>query len=598
MIILKKLKWSNCFSYGPDNELDLDLGTVTQIVGVNGVGKSSIPLIIEEVFYNKNSANKKKSSIPNRHINQGYYISLTFEKDGDEYEVTTDRRVKIKVVLTKNGKDISSHTATNTYKTVQEILGIDFKTFSQLVYQSTTASLQFLTATDTNRKKFLIDLLHLEEYTRLYEVFKELVKNANTDAVTVEAKLATVEKWLQNNKLTDTTILPMLELEIFTENDQKESDALTAEIGNIAEKNKKILKNNQYKSLLNQISIHDLQTTEVTSKQSYDSIQQDLGVYSGLIQNAKALITKMKRLGDKCPTCDQNINQKAVTSIIETAESSLKGAEEKSNELNTQIKDIKRQNQEFEEHRRLQENWENLFRSIDQGLPETLLDEAELRSRLGSVQRRLKDARESITATARENEERTRKNTRIQIILEQTDTFIEELKEYQEVLNSRRKVLSLLEVLKKAFSTNGLLAYKIENLVKDLETLVNHYLVELSDGQFSLEFVVLNDKLNVEITDDGKLVDITDLSSGELARVNTATLLAIRRLMNSISKSRINILFLDEVIAVLDDAGRETLVEVLLKEQLNTYIVSHAWSHPLLDKIMVIKEDKISRLEK
>ena len=598
MIILKKLKWSNCFSYGADNELDLDLGTVTQIVGVNGVGKSSIPLIIEEVFYNKNSANKKKSSIPNRHINQGYYISLSWEKDGDEYEVITDRRVKIKVVLTKNGKDISSHTATNTYKTIQEILGIDFKTFSQLVYQSTTASLQFLTATDTNRKKFLIDLLHLEEYTRLYEVFKELVKNANTDAVTVEAKLATVEKWLQNNKLTDTTILPMLELEIFTENDQKESDALTAEIGNIAEKNKKILKNNQYKSLLNQISIHDLQTTEVTSKQSYDSIQQDLGVYSGLIQNAKALITKMKRLGDKCPTCDQNINQKAVTSIIETAESSLKGAEEKSNELNTQIKDIKRQNQEFEEHRRLQENWENLFRSIDQGLPETLLDEAELRSRLGSVQRRLKDARESITATARENEERTRKNTRIQIILEQTDTFIEELKEYQEVLDSRRKVLSLLEVLKKAFSTNGLLAYKIENLVKDLETLVNHYLVELSDGQFSLEFVVLNDKLNVEITDDGKLVDITDLSSGELARVNTATLLAIRRLMNSISKSRINILFLDEVIAVLDDAGRETLVEVLLKEQLNTYIVSHAWSHPLLDKIMVIKEDKISRLEK
>ena len=88
------------------------------------------------------------------------------------------------------------------------------------------------------------------------------------------------------------------------------------------------------------------------------------------------------------------------------------------------------------------------------------------------------------------------------------------------------------------------------------------------------------------------------LSSGELARVNTATLIAIRRLMSSISKSKINILFLDEVIAVLDDAGREKLVEVLLEEDLNTYIVSHGWTHPLLDKVEVVKCGNVSKLEK
>ena len=67
--------------------------------------------------------------------------------------------------------------------------------------------------------------------------------------------------------------------------------------------------------------------------------------------------------------------------------------------------------------------------------------------------------------------------------------------------------------------------------------------------------------------------------------------------MSSISKSRLNILFLDEVITVLDDAGREKLVEVLLQEDLNTYIVSHGWTHPLLDKKEVIKQENISRLE-
>jgi len=61
MITLRKLKWNNCFSYGENNELDLDDGTLTQIIGTNGMGKSSIPLIIEEALYNKNSKGIKKS---------------------------------------------------------------------------------------------------------------------------------------------------------------------------------------------------------------------------------------------------------------------------------------------------------------------------------------------------------------------------------------------------------------------------------------------------------------------------------------------------------------------------------------------------------
>ena len=68
--------------------------------------------------------------------------------------------------------------------------------------------------------------------------------------------------------------------------------------------------------------------------------------------------------------------------------------------------------------------------------------------------------------------------------------------------------------------------------------------------------------------------------------------------MSSISKSRINVLFLDEVTNVLDEAGKEKMVEILLQEEnLNTYIVSHGWTHPLLSKIEVIKENEISRLD-
>ena len=597
MITLKQLQWNNCFSYGSDNELLLDDNTVTQIIGTNGTGKSSIPLIIEEALYNKNSKGIKKADIPNRYIGNGYNIRLTFTKDEDTYVVSIDRKTSVKVKLEKNGEDISSHTATNTYKTIQDTIGVDFKTFSQLVYQNTNASLQFLTATDTNRKKFLIDLLHLENYVELFDIFKEAARVVSLEINGIQAKLDTIEKWLADNKLGDTNILPMLDLPISSDEDEKQFRHLTKEIENISEKNKKISKNNQLRRLLGQINLQEAQSCTVTEKKSYDSLQAQVGTHSQVAAGSQRLIEKLNKLGDVCPTCEQEVDPTFKQALVQTETKKVTDAEKEIERITEEIRRIKNDNSEFEKAQKLEADWKELYRSIDKSLPSTLLDKQELESRLASVRAQLLERKSELENPAKENERRTRHNTRITVIQEQTDAFLKELTEFQDVLGKQEGLLSNLEILKKSFSTNGLLAYKIENLVKELEELANTYLAELSDGRFTLEFVVSNDKLNVQVEDDGKIVDILALSSGELARVNTATLIAIRKLMSSISKSRLNILFLDEVIAVLDATGREKLVEVLLNEDLNTYIVSHGWTHPLLEKKEVVKEENISRLE-
>jgi DNA repair exonuclease SbcCD ATPase subunit len=598
MITLRKLKWDNCFSYGSNNELDLDDNSVTQIIGTNGMGKSSIPLIIEEALYNKNSKGIKKADIPNRYMNDGYNISLTFTKDSDTYAITVNRKTNIKVKLEKNGEDISSHTATNTYKTLQEIIGVDFKTFSQLVYQNTNASLQFLTATDDNRKKFLIDLLHLEHYVELFDIFKEASREATVTSSGISAQLATVEKWLQDNKLTDTDILPMLDLDIDTSEDEETLRSLTTEVANISDKNKKIQQNNQYKSMLEGIDIAKIQSSEVTSIESYDQLQEELGSWQAIAAGAQRTLRKLESIKAECPTCKQPIDISAEEKLLEDAETKKENAMQEAFKIKPRITKIKERNDVFRANEKAKQDWEDLYRSIDNNLPASPVDRRQLDSGISSVQARLQDAKERMAELSKENERRTRRNTRIQVIEEQTDEFVRQQVDFTAKLAVVQKHENNLEVLKKAFSTNGLLAYKIENLVKELEELANTYLAELSDGRFTLEFVVSNDKLNVQITDNGNIVDILALSSGELARVNTATLIAIRKLMSSISKSRINVLFLDEVINVLDEAGRERMVEVLLREDLNTYIVSHGWTHPLLEKIEVVKNGNVSGLEK
>jgi len=597
MITLQTLRWDNCFSYGSGNELQLNDNTVTQILGTNGMGKSSIPLIIEEALYNKNSKGIKKADIPNRYIKDGYNIYLSFVKDGDTYEITINRKTNIKVKLEKNSTDISSHTATNTYKTLQEVLGVDFKTFSQLVYQNTNASLQFLTATDANRKKFLIDLLHLEKYVELFEVFKNATKEVALVSSTITGKLETVERWLETNKLTEANILPLLDSDINTSEDEKALRSLMIELQNISEINKKITTNNQYKSLLQSIDISAIQACPINSIQSYDTLQEELGSWQAVATGATRTLKQLESIKEECPTCKQSIDISAELKMVADSTAEHAEAVTNTNRLKPLIEQIKENNTQFSINEKARQDWESLYRSVDNSLQVAQVDREALDSGIVDLQEKLESAKLEIAKISKENQERTRRNTRIQVIQEQTGEFVEQQEEYKNKLITNQSLESNLEVLKKSFSTNGLLAYKIENLVGELEEMANEYLAELSDGRFTLEFVVSNDKLNVEITDNGNIVDILALSSGELARVNTATLIAIRKLMSSISKSKINILFLDEVTNVLDDQGREKLVEVLLKEDLNTYIVSHGWSHPLLEKIEVVKNGNISILE-
>ena len=603
MITLEKLTWNNCFSYGSDNVIDLQKNTLTQLIGTNGAGKSSIPLILEEVLFNKNSKGIKKADIANRQVNNGYDISLDFSVNEDQYHIDVSRRGSIKCKLLKNGEDISSHTATNTYKTVEEIIGIDFKTFSQIVYQNTNASLQFLTATDTNRKKFLIDLLQLDKYVSYFDVFRELSRTLGSEVSRVDGKIATIEKWLKDNKLEDTSLLSKMDLPKYSEEDGKTLRSLQIEFENISENIKKINQNNYYRKELESIDIHEHRRLLVEHPEKLDTTKyiESAATWRSEMAYEQSMLDKYQKLIDlethECPTCGEEVDIDFIKGQMAEHKQTVEYCEKEIAKQTENLAEVKKKNTIHESAKRGVKEWEDLYRSIDQNLTSDIPDAESLKYRIAELSKEYKQYQMDLQDAIDHNNNVERHNTRIGIILEQETNFETELAELIEGLDTLSDKLASVEILKKAFSTNGLLAYKIENLVKDLEELTNEYLAELSDGRFSLEFAVLNDKLNVIIEDNGKSVDILSLSAGELARVNTATLLAIRKLMSSISKSQINILFLDEVTNVLDELGKERLVEILLKEEnLNTYIVSHGWTHPLLEKIEVIKEGEMSYL--
>lgn len=597
MITIKELRWSNAFSYGQDNRVNFVHAPLTQLVGKNGHGKSSIALILEEVLFNKNSKGIKKADILNRYVkDKSYSIELDFEKDGVQYSIKSNRGAQQSVKLLKNGQDISGHTATTTYKMIEDIIGIDHKGFSQIVYQSNAGSLEFLTAADTARKKFLIEILNLTKYTKAAEVFKEVSGELSKDIAAVNSQVNTVKAWLDKYEKIDLTPKEVLPVPEIDQELLETSIELQSTIKGIDNTNKRISQNNTYKQLQAKIQLVPI---PAEPKESVEPIQAEKIKLDKTLQDANAFVKKMKVLNGTCPTCLSAIDEAKVAEMISEKTSEAEAAQTKAAELTELIKELQLAKKEWEEAQKSQESWEKYHQLIDTTLPDELLDKDQLQQQLTDLEKSIAEVRQQITTAERHNSTASTHNAKIDTISKQLVEMSEELETYSESLHTLNERMSIVNVLNKTFSTTGLVAYKIECLVKDLESITNRYLVDLSDGRFQISFKVnSSDKLNVVITDNGRDIEMTALSGGETARVNVATLLAIRKLMQTLSSSRINLLILDETIEALDVDGKEKLVEVLLKEEhLNTFLVSHGFSHPLLEKVNVIKRGNVSRIE-
>lgn len=621
MIILKRLKFSNIFSYGEDNIIELDSNPLTQLVGANGNGKSSIPLIIEEVLYNKNSKGVAKADLFNRGIEKkSYSITLEFSKDSDEYVLTTKRASTQSVKLERNGVDISSHTATGTLKLVEEIIGLDHSGFSQLVYQSSVSSLAFLTATDSNRKKFLIELLNLAQYNEIAESIKPEVQEVNASTLAAEKILSNAQTWV--TKYTSGGNLAYLQevaVPELVDHTQQIIDIRTT-IANIDRENLKRRNNAGQGLLLKQISSEEL-TKVIETPDNVQELKSNIAVLKVELQRVNSELASISEpTSTVCPTCCQLVTamtakksgnvslmeqldspeiqeklQNLRSPLIEkkaTIETSLQA-------LNTRLAKAETLTREIQAQQALKQEFEKLCSNFDPEYPSEPLDKLKLMDTLKALSDEMTSATRDRDAALLHNKNVAINNARVDTLKEQHRGMLEEIESQERTLEGLKKRAATLSILQKAFGTNGIVAYKIENMVKDLEDLTNQYLTELSDGRFQLTFKMSGDKLNVVITDRGVDISMAALSSGERARVNTATLLAIRRLMQDLSKTRINLLVLDETLENLDTEGRERLIEVLLQEQhLNIFLISHSFYHPLLTKLQIVKEDGISRIEK
>ena len=607
-----ELGYENMLSYRDKTVINFQEPGVTVVTGPNGAGKSSIPTILEELLYNKNSHGLTKQEIPHRYSESPHYSGyVIFVQDNETYKVVKTVKSTQKLQLFKNGQDISSHTATQTYQSIEQIIGLDFNTFSKLVNQSMDSSLDFLSATDQKRKEFLVSLQNLERYYEVEELIKADKKKVETELTKVSARVTTQKKWLQS-----LDIPPVMDL--VDEPTTEEIDLWNAEIQQSRQEMGEIKTQLNYADQTNQrVSSHKLKVGNAVAqveRAKKNAIQKfidcaqapetsqlpkvtyELGQLSSRMADIKQKHTKLKAEAQvtQCPTCKSSLDRSQTVQLA--------------NELAQEYKQLKADAEKLQETKQLMERYDEYQKAVqevdrltevliqleweDVGEPtdvESLKQESlVLSNRIRDLEAKIQQKNKEIAQARRANDEIRASNAARDSKLEQARQYKTDLEESGALEQELSQQVQDLQLLQK--STKDLVGYKIESNIKVFESLINHNLQELSDGQFGVGFELDKTKLGVVVFDHGTRVSLKALSSGEKSLVHVATLLAIRDTMVHSYGEDLNLLFLDEVISVLDPEKKDVLVSLLLKiTNMSIFLVSHGYSNQLTKSLLVEK---------
>lgn len=618
-IKIQCMEFSGILSYASHTLIDFEKHPVTQLVGENGAGKSSIATILEECLYNKNSRGIKKDALFNWNSDKKEYsISVYFTKDGEEYEVHKTVKSTAKLILLKGKEDISGHTATQTYKILEDILGCDFSTFTKLIYQSVGSSLDFLRTTDSNRKAFLVNLFEQDQYKTISEKIKADAKDIRSSLDIEQGKLQALKKVIDRagniGEVMDLQEVPVI--------DNSLEDALSEEKIKVAlaeEDLAKIKKRNMHNNAIDK-RLTDLDNLVQAAKKSFQpfenltcapddkseelqSVTRELAVVSASADAVKKRYKSFKAQAEvcECPTCGKPMDVSDAQLAASLAKKEYQPLFDSKQLLELRVKELKETQEYFNKYSQAKSNLDKALKDYDSFVNSDLAkkdenvyhaaDISESQRIIKDLQVQIRQQKIAIESALEYNSTAEKHNAKRQALLEQLETATKELSVVEDCVVSLQSMLSDLEILEKAFK--DLIAYKLENSVKAFEELINEYLSILTSGKFALGFELDATKLLVVIYNDGVRTTMESCSTGQQHRIQLSTLLAIRKLMSAISKVNINLLFLDEVISFLDTKGMGTLIELLLEEHdLNSFLVSHGMTHPLTHVLQVVGDSE------
>ena len=525
---IKKIEWRNVASYGNKlQKLELtDKSGLIQVVGENGVGKSTISDVITFGLYGKLEG-KKLKDIPNR-SNKSAWMKIEFEQDGKVYEVERGLDPS-HFQLTIDGNIYDQAGKNNVQEFLSEdILKIPYYVFNNTISLSINDFKSFLKMS-TADKKLIID-----------KIFGFYILNEMRDILKEESK-------------TIKSSIDRLSGEIFATGrsiaaSQKELGELQQKIlensGSEIESSNEQLEN--YRELL---KLHGDKLKDFRSKENEATrnVTKSYELYSDLGSKIKDIDSKMNLYNnEKCPTCASDLStdfHKNVFDDLSDMKIKLPG----------DLADLKKN---YEDAKKVQSQLATIKNDL-------FTKGGKIESAIRTLQDKIKTLKTS------------KNNDQVNSVRKLLNAANDDLSDFNQEKTVWEERQIWIKTLDEVLSEKGVKQLAIKSILPSLNNEILNTLLSLH-----LPYkVVFNEEFNAQIFHLGEEISTQTLSTGEMKKVDFAVLVAIIKLMK-IRFSSVNILFLDEIFSSVDPDGVHSILNTLRKLSddlsMNIFVINHA----------------------
>ena len=545
MILFEKIRWKNFLSTGNHySEVKFNEHATTLIIGANGAGKSTVLDALTFSLFGK----------PFRKINKGQLINSSNEKDckvevefsiGDiEWKVVRGIKPN-KFEIWKDGNCLDQFSNANDQQKwlEQNVLKMNYKSFTQIVILGSTNFVPFMQLTATHRREVIEDLLDIKIFSSMNNIIRDKIKLVRDEIRTLDLKKESLNDKVQMQ----TNWIKELESE-----SKGRIDESREKINTLFEESDNYVKINE--ELEN--DVYDL-TKEQEKVTGATEKLRELGNLKGKISNKVATITKEHKFFTKntvCPTCTQDIEEDFRINKINDAQTKAK-------ELQSGYKELEQAIKEEEEREHHFTNLSKEITTLTHGISKN-------NTRISGCQRQIGDLESEIQELTKQLANRNTEH-------EKLETFKENLEETYNKLSTQKDTISYHDFSYSLLKDTGVKSKIIKKYLPLINQQVNRYL-QMMD--FYINFTLdeeFNETVQSPIHDN---FSYASFSEGEKMRIDLALLFTWREVARYKNSVNTNLLIMDEVFdSSLDGYGTEEFLKIIrfVVKDANVFVISH-----------------------
>jgi len=562
MLVFQKIKWRNFLSTGNHwTEINFQTNNTNLIVGTNGAGKSTVLDALTFVLFNKPFRKINKPQLVNTTNEKDCIVEIEFSINNRNYLVR--RGIKPNIFdIELNGVALHREADDRANQKILEenILKVNYKSFTQIVILGSSAFIPFMQLTSPNRREVIENLLDIRIFSTMNSLIKDKIKDEKDQIKLLDLKKETLKDKIKMQK------------EFIEELENRGNANINANQEKIANLNK-------------EIGVYLIGNT-TTGEEIFKYIKEQeevagagdklvkLNNLKGKISQKVFVITKEHKFFNEntvCPTCTQTIEEEFRLNRITDAQN--------------KAKELQKGYQDLEETIKIEQERERQFIALSKEITKLNHEISQNNTRISLNQRQIRDLESEIQTITQNLANRNTEH-------EKLEEFQTNLQKTFEDLSKKKEEIVYYDFAYSLLKDDGVKTKIIKKYLPFINQQVNRYL-QMMD--FYINFYLdeeFNETVKSPIHED---FSYSSFSEGEKMRIDLALLFTWRevaRLKNSVNT---NLLIMDEVFdSSLDGFGTDEFLKIIryVIKDANIFVISHKTD--LYDKFdNVIKFEKV-----